>query len=112
MRQKYKIPPPANQKSLPIESVNYFDEWAKKYFIKSRRNAFITYREALDNFRSNTPQKNYPQLKFKYALTAWCSKKGYILNPSEFQNAAGRIIRRTEVAFGKTKIAEMFYIKK
>lgn len=112
MKKGYRIPKDMNQVVMPFKEHDKFDAWAKIFFIRKRQlNKMIPYKVALDSFRTAAADPDYSSLKFKKALTDWCSEKRYDLDPKEYHNAAGRIIRKSIVSYGKTVATEMLFIK-
>jgi hypothetical protein len=89
-----------------------FDEWAKRYFTPARINAFVPRNPAIKSFRVTTGFEKISPAKFEIKLADWCHRNGYELNPDQFKNTAGRIIRKVPRENIKFTVAmEMIYIK-
>lgn len=110
-KHKYRILPNSLQSKLPFAGDSIFHAWAKVFFKSKRLNEFVPYSDAIKSYRENTIHKDMPALQFKRELASWCKAMGYILDPEELRNSAGRIIRKREVAFGKSVATEMLFIK-
>ena len=108
-----KINPPMDnvtKRNLRTEMTEIFKSWADVYFANSSKNCnnLIIRDVAFDNFIASTKQHKWIVNKFTRALKAWCKYTDYVetLNPKQFQNSAGRIIREPD---GETK--EMIYVQ-
>jgi len=74
-----------------------FAKWANGYFSKNKGklNSFIPLYLAYINFvsQSEVNEKNWNSKRFNKALKAFCENMGYELNPPEFCNQKGQIIK-------------------
>lgn len=96
-----KINPPmekVNKRNLKATMGDAFEPWADVYFSEEsgRLDSLQVKDDALHDFLNTTMQKWTTQ-KFTSALKAWCQYNGYQLDPKEFQNSQGRIIRKVKV---------------
>jgi hypothetical protein len=109
-----KISPPMDnveQRNLKSIMGEAFHEWADVYFSEEagRRDVLTEKVEAFEDFKRST-RSQWTSQKFGKALHAWVKYHGFILDPEEFKNAQGRIIRKVEKD-GFSKSAEMIYIR-
>ena len=91
-----------------------FHDWALTFFSPEGGNVnqMIIRSEAINDFLEVSKVKNYTTQKFSTAITAFCQKYGYTLNPKAYRNKEGRIIRRqNDEKSGKSKIFEMIYVQ-
>ncbi|HEY4148915.1 MAG TPA: primase-helicase family protein [Chitinophagaceae bacterium] len=113
-----------NKRNLLSVMANLHD-WAKVYYSEEsgRLDVFGVREEAYDDYCRYNGKKVTPQL-FLNRLRAFCKYYGYILNPVEYQNKQGAIIKKTdakvfipssghwEVLTDAPKVTkEMFYIQ-
>jgi hypothetical protein len=106
-----KIEPPMGNvilRNLLAEMGETFKDWAEVYFAPDGDNADkLTPRdEALDDFVKKTNSNKWTTNKFSKALKSFCRYYGYDLNPNNFLNAQGRIIRKI-----KGKATDMIYVQ-
>ncbi|MDR0814147.1 MAG: hypothetical protein LBN37_00180 [Bacteroidales bacterium] len=117
VNQSVKISPPLTQVMQRIQLANMtngFHDWAIVYFAKENDtdnlhiDRMIEKQVAYQDFLDNSGQKKdrWTPQKFRESLQSFCRQYGYRLNPKEYLNGQGRIIRKCE---GKT--VEMIYIQ-
>lgn len=111
-----KISPPMNNveiRHLKSEMGENFLEWADVYFSdeSERLNCMVPRIPAFENFKSTTNSRLWSAQKFLKSVAAWCRYNGYVLDPKEFQNAKGRIIRKEANEAGVKVATEMIYIR-
>ncbi|WP_439559508.1 hypothetical protein [Dyadobacter sp.] len=109
-----KIKPPMNniQKRNLLSSMgNRFFEWAEVYFGAESGNLdkLICKDHAKDAYMSSEKIRDLSTQKFTDWLKKYATYHGYELNPAEFQNSQGRIIRdfsgeKKEAIFFRTKL--------
>lgn len=73
-----------------------FMNWADVYFSEEggKTNTMIVRSEAFNDFLKFSNLRNYTPQKFIHSLSAWCRFYHYELNPAQFKNSEGRIIRK------------------
>lgn len=106
-----KIDPPmenVEKRNLLSEMGTAFHEWADTYF-SDRMNADVVKKYAMEDFIRSTNTK-WTSQKFTKALRAWARYYGYELDPEEFKNSSGRIIRKIQEDGHPTSV-EMIYIR-
>ena len=90
---------------------NNFEDWAQVYFDPDGEhvNTFVVRDEAFTDFKNFSQQKNWTMQRFTKALKAFCVLCPYVeqLNPEEFLNNQGRIVRKDKDG----KSADMIYLK-
>lgn len=79
--------------------------WADSYFTSEKQNIYVPLRTVLISFRENTPHTTWNSTALKENLLAWCSLKGYNLNPLENRSKYG--VCRDELIL---KYREMIFI--
>ncbi|MFY0628660.1 MAG: hypothetical protein JXR07_20370 [Reichenbachiella sp.] len=109
-----KIEPPMNnveKRNLMSIMGVAFHEWADVFFsdTSERRDVFVPKTEAFQDFQRATRAKWTAQ-HFSKAIKAWSKYYGYELDPKDYHNGQGRIIRSHTVD-GKAVATEMLYIK-
>lgn len=110
MRHNYRIKSNPNQVTIEFVGKDPFDRWARGFFKAKRLNTFVPYKHAFLRYKEKVDPK-ITQLQFKRALSIWCSKKGFQLDPPEYWNSDKRIIRKHEVQIGLFQATEMIFIK-
>ncbi|GAB2994095.1 hypothetical protein GCM10027284_09140 [Cyclobacterium sediminis] len=108
--QHSKIDPPmenVEKRNLLSEMGPAFHEWGDTY-LADRLNEFVTKKYAFEDYIKTSGSK-WTSQKFTKALRAWVRYYGYELDPEEFHNASGRIIRKIDVNGTPTSM-EMIYI--
>lgn len=108
-----KIKPPMNniQKRNLLSSMGgRFFEWAEIYFApeSGRLNVFISKQDAKQEYMEGEKIRDLSTQKFSDYLRKYADYHGYELNPEEYQNNQGRILRehngkRQELIFFKTR---------
>jgi hypothetical protein len=110
-----KISPPmesVNKRNLRTTMGDVFKDWADVYFDEKTGvvNDFVSRRAAFTDFAATSGQNKWTTNKFSKALMAWANYTPYVitLNPKEFRNTAGRIVRSennvaTEMIYVQTK---------
>lgn len=95
-----KIDPPLKNVFVRMNEADMGDdfyEWADFYFSEDngKANTFIPINIAYHNFllQSEVNEKNWNSKRFNKALKAFCENMGYELNPPEFCNQKGHIIK-------------------
>jgi hypothetical protein len=111
-----KISPPMNNvevRHLKSEMGENFLEWADVYFSEEsgRLNQFVPRPAAFEDFKITTNSRLWSAQKFFKSIQAWCRFYSYTLDPKEYRNSKGRIIRKHENEHGKTVTTEMIYIR-
>ena len=108
-----KLNPPMDnvtKRNLRTEMTEPFKNWADVYFDKNDGNCdtLLDRDTAFQNFSAKSGQHKWTTNKFTKALKAWAKYTDYVdqLNPSEFRNSSGRIIRKVN---GES--AEMIFIQ-
>ncbi len=94
-----KINPPMKniqQRTLLAMMGQHFHDWALVYFSPDGGNTdkMLVKEETMKDFVNASNAKNWTTQKFTKALKSFCRKYGYTLNPKEYQNGQGRIIRK------------------
>lgn len=109
-----KIQPPLENvtiRSLMTIMGSNFKDWADVFFSPDgdKVNTMVPRDEALSDFLRTSNIKGWSTQKFTKALKAFCSVAQFVhrLNPAEFKNAQGRIIRKGT----DNKSHEMIYIQ-
>ncbi|MBK5721315.1 hypothetical protein JGH11_10570 [Dysgonomonas sp. Marseille-P4677] len=108
-------PPMANviDRNLRTEMTDVFYNWAEVYFSPGSPNCdnLIERAKALKDFMDETKQGKWTTNKFTKALKAYCRYAPHILelDPVEFKNSQGRIIRKSKTE--KDKPVEMIYVR-
>ncbi len=110
MRHRYRITNDPNQITLPFDGKDPFDRWAKGFFRARRLNTFIPYKQAFCRYREKVDPK-ITSLGFKKALSLWCQRMNYVLDPPKYWNSDKRIIRQHEFEAGLYKATEMIFIQ-
>lgn len=108
--QHGKIDPPmenVEKRNLLSEMGPAFHEWADTYFT-DRLNDFVVKKYAFEDYTKTTASK-WTSQKFTKALKAWARFYGYELDPEEFKNSSGRIIRKEQINGVATSV-EMIYV--
>jgi len=114
-----KIEPPLDnveRRNLETQMGDLFSNWVEVYFSpeSERLDTMVSREQAFSDFVDNNNVKHYTPQRFIRALKAWCRLRKYVLNPVDFQNPDGRIIRKitvTDKTGTKEKTAEMIYIR-
>ena len=109
-----KIEPPMNnveQRNLISVMGEAFHGWADVYLSaeNNRLNTLVDKVDAFEDFKRST-RSQWTTQKFSKALQAWAKYYGWVLDPSDFKNGQGRIIRKVDKE-GKSQSVEMIYIK-
>ncbi len=110
--QNVKIQPPLTnilkRKSKQDMGDSGFEDWAEVYFHpeSGHLDAYVQKDQAFFDYKNSSSNNRWTPQKFKRALVAYCSMKGYMFNPVDLQDKNGRIIQRTDIG---TK--EMIYIR-
>jgi hypothetical protein len=105
-------PPMGNVRARTLRSImtDVFFDWAQVYFSQGSENCdnCISRDKALLDFSNSTRQQKWTMNKFSKAIKAFCNLSDYVicLNPVEYQNTQGRIIRKVE-----NKSTEMLYVQ-
>lgn len=112
--QHSKIDPPlenVEKRNMLSEMGPAFHEWADTYFAEEsgRLNSFQIKTAAFDDFMKSSNAK-WSSQKFTKALKAFCKYYGYVLDPSDYCNSQGRIIKKITDEKSITKTVEMIYI--
>jgi hypothetical protein len=94
-----KIDPPMNnveKRNLQTEMGANFQGWADVYFSfeNNRLNTFVPKDEAFEDFKNSTNSKLWTPQRFTRSMKAWCRYNRFELDPKEYKNAQGRIIRK------------------
>lgn len=115
LSHKEKVDPPMNnvtKRNLISEMGAAFNDWVYVYFSEEseKLNKLVSRPEAYIDFRKKTSSK-MSNNKFKKSLIAFCKYNNYILNPKEYQNKDGRIIKNITDTYNKRISTEMLYIK-
>lgn len=110
-----KIEPPMDnveQRNLKSIMGEAFHDWADVYFSAEtgRLDKMVEKTEAFEDFKKST-RSQWTSQKFGKAMQAWAKYYGFILNPDEFKNAQGRIIRRSDQDGGLSRPMEQIYIR-
>lgn len=116
---KIKIEPKLDNimhRKLAAEMNDCFRDWAEQYFSEDGDNLdrFLIRQDVAEDFRHYANLPKSTMQTFSRALSAFCTLSEHIdtLNPEEFCNGAGRIIRRIKSPDGlSTKSAEMIYVR-
>lgn len=95
-----KIEPPqgnVQKRNLISTMGEAFRAWADSYFSDegSRLDVFVVRSLGQDSFSAYNKGKITPQA-FMKRLKAWCVLQKYTLNPDEYKNSSGRIMRKYE----------------
>ena len=105
-----KINPPmknVQQRILMTEmgKLSDFHDWAVVYFSQESGNAdkMLIRDDAVKDFVNSCNPKRCTTNAFSKALKAFCRKYGYTLNPKEYLNSDGYIVRKRTVYDEKTK---------
>jgi len=109
-----KIEPPmdnVHKRNLISIMGNAFHEWADVYFSEDAGtlNDFVIRVDAFEDFKKGT-RSNWTSQKFGKAIHAWCEYYGYELNPKDYHNDQGRIIRKV-TRDSRDRAMEMLFIK-
>lgn len=96
-----KINPPMNniqKRNLLSGMGGRFFEWAEGYLAEDsgRLNVFLSKGDLRDKYMADEKLKDLTMQKFTGYLKKYAEYHGYILNPEEFRNSAGRIMRDFE----------------
>lgn len=115
LNSKNKIEPPmenVTKRNLISEMGAAFNDWVYIYFSEEsgRLDSYVSKPEAYADFKKKTSSK-LSSNRFKKALGAFCKYNNYILNPLEYRNAKGRIIKNLPNQYGERVSTEVFYIK-
>ncbi|GHB63931.1 hypothetical protein [Persicitalea jodogahamensis] len=112
-----KVKPPMNniQKRNLLSSMGgRFFEWAELYFDpeSGRLNVFVSKADAKQEYMDSEKIRDLSTQKFSDYLRKYADYHGYELNPEEYQNGQGRIIRehdgkRQELIYFKTRRPEI-----
>lgn len=112
--ESVKIQPPMDciiSRRFKFQMGNNFEDWAQVYFDPDGEhvNTFVVRDEAFTDFKNFSQQKNWTMQRFTKALKAFCVLCPYVeqLNPEEFLNNQGRIVRKDKDG----KSADMIYLK-
>ena len=113
-KEGIKIQPPmgnVTSRNLMTQMGDAFSDWASVYFSPESENVncMVPRDVAFKNFEAVSNLKKWTPQRFLKALKAFCRhQSSYIkrLNPDEFKNETGRIIRKFE-----NKSSEMIYIQ-
>lgn len=113
--QHEKISPPMNnvvQRNLISIMGESFLEWAEVFFHEENNslNQFVVKQDAFEDFKKYA-KVTWQMQKFTKAMKAFCELKGYLLDPEEFQNSEGRIIRKSQRPDNSSRAMEMIYIR-
>lgn len=86
-----------NKRNL-LAAMGNFHEWANVYLSTeaNRLDTFIVREEMSKDYKKYNGNKDITPQSFKTKLKAYCKFYGYVLNPIEFLNKQGNIIRKTE----------------
>ena len=112
------LPPMANilQRKLRQDMTDKFKDWAEAYFCDEtgRLDAFIVREDAFIDYKKYSGQNTISMQSFTKKLRAFVQLCPWIeeMNPKEYQNGGGRIIRKPENAPIGTNPKEMIYMKK
>ena len=113
-----KIEPPldqVNRRNLLTDMGANFKAWADVFFSEQsgNQNTLVVREWAYDDFSKNFNWKGSPQ-KFMQSLKSWCRFQGYEMNPKDFRNKDGRIIRnrkyKDKSGEEKSKTFEMIFV--
>ena len=109
--QSIKINPPMKniqQRIYNAQMGSQFNDWALIYFSQDggNINTMRSKEDAMKDFINSSNVKNWSTQKFTKSLKAFCRKYGYTLNPKDYQNGQGRIIRKLY-----DKATEMIYVQ-
>jgi hypothetical protein len=96
--QHEKINPPMNnvmQRNLISIMGESFLEWAEVFFHEDNNSLdqFVVKQDAFEDYKKYA-KVTWQMQRFTKAMKAFCELKGYLLDPDEFKNTEGRIIRR------------------
>lgn len=112
------LPPMANilQRKLRQDMTDKFKDWAEAYFCDEtgRLNAFVVREDAFVDYKKYSGQNTISMQSFSKKLRAFVQLCPWIeeMNPKEYQNGGGRIIRKPENAPPGANPKEMIYMKK
>ncbi len=112
------LPPMANilQRKLRQDMTDKFKDWAEAYFCDEtgRLDAFVVREDAFIDYKKYSGQNTISMQSFTRKLRAFVQLCPWIeeMNPKEYQNGGGRIIRKPENAPAGTNPKEMIYMKK
>lgn len=113
-----KIQPPMKNvvgRNLRTEMGDTFFNWAEVYFSEGSPNCdkLLEKWKVIEDFQKDTKNKNWSTNKFTKALKAYCRYALHIkqLDPEEFKNKQGRIIRKSRIETQEEKRVEMIYIQ-
>ncbi|MDR0714796.1 MAG: hypothetical protein LBF89_11160 [Bacteroidales bacterium] len=106
-----KINPPMysiQQRMLLASMGQTFHDWAVVYFDADGEhvNVMLPKDDTKNEYLRASGAKNWTTNRFSKSLKSFCNKYGYRLNPKEYRNTSGRIIRKHD---GKS--VEMIYIQ-
>lgn len=111
--REIKINPPMDnvtKRNLRTEMTEAFKNWADVYFDAREGNCdkLLERDAAFKDFSEKSGQHKWTTNKFTKALKAWCRYTDYVqrLNPGQFQNSSGRIIRKIN-----GEASEMIYVQ-
>lgn len=110
-----KINPPMNnviQRNLISIMTEPFLEWADVYFCDENDSLdrHVVKQDAFDDYKKYA-KVNWSMQKFTKAMKAYCELKGYLLDPDEYKNTEGRIVKKVDRAEGTSKAMEMIHIR-
>jgi hypothetical protein len=112
------LPPMSNilQRKLRQDMTDKFKDWAEAYFCDEtgRLDAFVVREDAFIDYKKYSGQNTISMQSFTRKLRAFVQLCPWIeeMNPKEYQNGGGRIIRKPENAPAGTNPKEMIYMKK
>lgn len=113
--QHEKINPPMNnvmQRNLISIMGESFLEWAEVFFHEDNNSLdqFVVKQDAFEDYKKYA-KVTWQMQRFTKAMKAFCELKGYLLDPDEFKNTEGRIIRRSQRPDNTNRAMEMIFIK-
>jgi len=118
IKKGHKIEPPMGEVMDRIHMAqmgNAFYEWAEVYFSVGSGNCdeLISREAALKNFKNISGISTWSTQKFTTALKAYCEYAPHILelNPVQFKNNGGRIVRKWTNDKGEKVATDMIYIR-
>ena len=112
------LPPMANilQRKLRQDMTDKFKDWAEAYFCDEtgRLDSFVVREDAFFDYKKYSGQNTISMQSFTKKLRAFVLLCPWIdeMNPKEFQNGGGRIIRKPDGAPAGSNPKEMIYMKK
>lgn len=111
--KEIKLNPPmdnVNKRNLRTEMTEAFKNWADVFFDPegAHCNTLVTKDDAFKDFKDKTSLHKWTTNKFTKALKAWAKYTEWVmeLDPNQFKNSQGRIIRKKD-----GEVAEMIYVQ-